>query len=27
VEGDTAKGTMQTPRGETEWTGKRVGEQ
>lgn len=24
VEGDTAKGTMQTPRGETEWTGKRV---
>jgi hypothetical protein len=27
VEGDTAEGTMQTPRGETEWTGKRVGEQ
>lgn len=24
VEGDTAKGTMQTPRGEIEWTGKRV---
>jgi hypothetical protein len=24
VEGDTAKGTMLTPRGETEWTGKRV---
>lgn len=24
VDGDTAKGTMQTPRGQIEWTGKRV---
>ncbi|KPK81701.1 MAG: hypothetical protein AMS25_05250 [Gemmatimonas sp. SM23_52] len=27
VEGDTAKGTYQTPRGEVEWTAKRVAEQ